>query len=312
MDKILSVAGVSKTYASGQRALDPIDLEISKGEIFALLGPNGAGKTTLISIICGIVTPSSGTITVMGHDALTDFKAARRLIGLVPQELSVDMFETVMATVRYSRRLFGKGADDAYLEQVLRDLSLWDKRRAKIMELSGGMKRRVLIAKALSHEPDILFLDEPTAGVDVSLRRDMWKLIHRLREKGTTIILTTHYIEEAEEMADRVGVIDRGRLILVEEKTRLMKRLGKRQMLISLLEPMTAIPPELDEWHLELEEEGERLRYIFDARAERTGIPSLLRKLGDLHIGFKDLETSKSSLEDIFVELVENDQEVVA
>jgi len=312
MAKILSVAGVSKTYASGQRALEPIDLEINKGEIFALLGPNGAGKTTLISIICGIVTPSSGAITVMGHDALAHFKAARRLIGLVPQELSVDIFETVMATVRYSRRLFGKGADDAYLEQVLRDLSLWDKRGAKIMELSGGMKRRVLIAKALSHEPDILFLDEPTAGVDVSLRRDMWKLIHRLREKGTTIILTTHYIEEAEEMADRVGVIDKGRLILVEEKTELMKRLGKRQMLISLLEPMTAIPPELEEWHLELEQEGEQLRYIFDARAERTGIPSLLRKLGDLHIGFKDLETSKSSLEDIFVDLVEHDREVAA
>ena len=312
MAKILSVAGVSKIYASGQRALEPTDLEINKGEIFALLGPNGAGKTTLISIICGIVTPSSGAITVMGHDALAHFKAARRLIGLVPQELSVDIFETVMATVRYSRRLFGKGADDAYLEQVLRDLSLWDKRGAKIMELSGGMKRRVLIAKALSHEPDILFLDEPTAGVDVSLRRDMWKLIHRLREKGTTIILTTHYIEEAEEMADRVGVIDKGRLILVEEKTELMKRLGKRQMLISLLEPMTAIPPELEEWHLELEQEGEQLRYIFDARAERTGIPSLLRKLGDLHIGFKDLETSKSSLEDIFVDLVEHDREVAA
>ena len=312
MTKILSVAGVAKTYASGQRALEPTDLEIDKGEIFALLGPNGAGKTTLISIICGIVTPSSGTITVMGHDALKDFKAARRLIGLVPQELSVDMFETVMATVRYSRRLFGKGADDAYLEQVLRDLSLWDKKNAKIRELSGGMKRRVLIAKALSHEPDILFLDEPTAGVDVSLRRDMWKLIHRLREKGTTIILSTHYIEEAEEMADRVGVIDKGRLILVEEKIELMKRLGKRQMLISLLEPMTSIPAELEEWHLELEQEGERLRYIFDARAERTGIPSLLRKLGDLHIGFKDLETSKSSLEDIFVDLVEHDREVAA
>jgi len=312
MAKILSVAGVSKTYASGQRALEPIDLEINKGEIFALLGPNGAGKTTLISIICGIVTPSSGTITVMEHDALRDFKAARRLIGLVPQELSVDIFETVMATVRYSRRLFGRSGHDEYIEQVLRDLSLWDKRNAKIMELSGGMKRRVLIAKALSHEPDILFLDEPTAGVDVSLRRDMWKLIHRLREKGTTIILTTHYIEEAEEMADRVGVIDKGRLILVEEKTELMKRLGKRQMLISLIEPMTAIPAELDDWHLEIEDEGKRLRYIFDARAERTGIPSLLRKLGDLHIGFNDLETSKSSLEDIFVDLVEHDREVAA
>lgn len=312
MTKILSVAGVSKTYASGQRALEPIDLEINKGEIFALLGPNGAGKTTLISIICGIVTPSSGTITVMGHDALTDFKAARRLIGLVPQELSVDMFETVMATVRYSRRLFGRSGHDEYIEQVLRDLSLWDKRNSKIMELSGGMKRRVLIAKALSHEPDILFLDEPTAGVDVSLRRDMWKLIHRLRDNGTTIILTTHYIEEAEEMADRVGVIDKGRLILVEEKTELMKRLGKRQMLISLIEPMAAIPAELDDWHLEIEDEGKRLRYIFDARAERTGIPSLLRKLGDLGIAFKDLETSKSSLEDIFVDLVGRDRKEVA
>ena len=312
MATILSVAGVSKTYASGQRALEPIDLDIEKGEIFALLGPNGAGKTTLISIICGIVTPSSGTITVMGHDALKDFKAARRLIGLVPQELSVDMFETVMATIRFSRRLFGKARDDAHLEQVLRDLSLWDKRNAKIMELSGGMKRRVLIAKALSHEPDILFLDEPTAGVDVSLRRDMWKLIHRLRDKGTTIILTTHYIEEAEEMADRVGVIDKGRLILVEEKTELMKRLGKRQMLISLQEPMAAIPDELAEWHLEIEDEGKRLRYIFDARAERTGIPSLLRKLGDLGLAFKDLETSKSSLEDIFVDLVGHDRKEVA
>jgi len=309
MDSILSVAGVSKIYASGVRALEPVDLEIRKGEIFALLGPNGAGKTTLISIICGIVTPSSGTITVLGHDAVTDFRAARRLIGLVPQELSVDMFETVLATVKYSRRLFGRSADDAHVEQVLRDLSLWDKRKAKIRELSGGMKRRVLIAKALSHEPDILFLDEPTAGVDVALRRDMWKLVHRLREKGTTIILTTHYIEEAEEMADRVGVIDKGRLILVEEKAELMKKLGKRQMSISLQEPMSAVPAELDEWHVEIEDEGKRLRYIFDAQAERTGIPSLLRKLNELHIGFKDLETSKSSLEDIFVDLVENDRQ---
>jgi ABC-2 type transport system ATP-binding protein len=309
MDSILSVAGVSKIYASGVRALEPVDLEIRKGEIFALLGPNGAGKTTLISIICGIVKPSSGTITVEGHDAIRDFRAARRLIGLVPQELSVDMFETVLATVKYSRRLFGRSADDAYVEQVLRDLSLWDKRKAKIRELSGGMKRRVLIAKALAHEPDLLFLDEPTAGVDVALRRDMWKLVHRLREKGTTIILTTHYIEEAEEMADRVGVIDKGRLILVEEKAELMKKLGKRQMSISLQEPLASVPPELDEWHVELEDEGRRLRYIFDAQAERTGIPSLLRKLNELHIAFKDLETSKSSLEDIFVDLVEHDRQ---
>ena len=309
MDSILSVAGVSKIYASGVRALEPVDLEIRKGEIFALLGPNGAGKTTLISIICGIVKPSSGTITVVGHDAIHDFRAARRLIGLVPQELSVDMFETVLATVKFSRRLFGRSANDAYVEQVLRDLSLWDKRSAKIRELSGGMKRRVLIAKALAHEPDVLFLDEPTAGVDVALRRDMWKLVHRLRERGTTIILTTHYIEEAEEMADRVGVIDKGRLILVEEKATLMRKLGKRRMLISLQEPMTTVPPELDEWHLELEDEGKRLLYLFDAQAERTGIPSLLRKLNELHIGFKDLETSKSSLEDIFVDLVEHDRQ---
>ncbi|MFA5963103.1 MAG: ABC transporter ATP-binding protein [Sphingomonas sp.] len=308
MDNIISVTGVSKTYASGHRALEPVDLDIRKGEIFALLGPNGAGKTTLISIICGIVRPSAGTIMVMGHDAITDYRAARRLIGLVPQELSVDMFETVIATVKFSRRLFGRSADDAYLEQVLKDLSLWDKRHAKIAELSGGMKRRVLIAKALSHEPDILFLDEPTAGVDVALRRDMWKLVHRLRDKGTTIILTTHYIEEAEEMADRVGVIDKGRLILVEEKAALMRKLGKRRMLISLQEAMTAVPTELAEWHLELAEEGRQLLYLFDAQAERTGIPSLLRKLGELHIGFKDLETSKSSLEDIFVDLVANDR----
>ncbi|RZF64217.1 ABC transporter ATP-binding protein [Sphingomonas populi] len=309
MQPILSVRGVSKTYASGHRALEPVDLDIAKGEIFALLGPNGAGKTTLISIICGIVTPSTGTITVMGHDTIHDFRAARSVIGLVPQELSVDMFETVLATVRYSRRLFGKAGHDSYIEQVLRDLSLWDKRHAKIRELSGGMKRRVLIAKALSHEPDVLFLDEPTAGVDVALRRDMWKLVHRLRERGTTIILTTHYIEEAEEMADRVGVIDKGRIILIERKAELMKKLGKRQMLISLQEPMTAIPADLAEWHLTLENEGHIVRYIFDAQAEHTGIPSLLRKLAELGVGFKDLETSKSSLEDIFVDLVEHKEQ---
>ncbi|WCM27622.1 ABC transporter ATP-binding protein [Sphingomonas sp. QA11] len=304
METILSVKGVSKTYASGHRALEPVDLDIRKGEIFALLGPNGAGKTTLISIICGIVTPSSGSVTVMGHDALTDYRSARRLIGLVPQELSVDMFETVLATVRFSRRLFGRPGHDAYIEQVLRDLSLWDKRKSKIMELSGGMKRRVLIAKALSHEPDILFLDEPTAGVDVSLRRDMWKLIHRLREKGTTIILTTHYIDEAEEMADRVGVIDKGRIILVEQKAELMKRLGKRQMLISLQEPMTSVPAALGEWQVELADEGRTLTYSFNAEDEH--IPALLGKLGELGIGYKDLETHKSSLEDIFVDLVEH------
>ncbi|MDQ2878694.1 MAG: ABC transporter ATP-binding protein [Pseudomonadota bacterium] len=303
MQTILSVAGVSKTYASGARALEPVDLDIRKGEIFALLGPNGAGKTTLISIICGIVTPSSGTVTVMGHDAIAEFRTARRLIGLVPQELSVDMFETVRATVRFSRRLFGRPANDAYLEQVLKDLSLWDKRDAKIMELSGGMKRRVLIAKALSHEPDILFLDEPTAGVDVSLRRDMWRLIAKLRDKGTTIILTTHYIEEAEEMADRVGVIDKGRLVLVEDKAALMKKLGKRQMLISLKEPMRDIPAALAGWPLTIENEGKRLKYIFEAEDER--IPELLAGLGEAGIAYTDLETHKSSLEDIFVDLVE-------
>jgi ABC-2 type transport system ATP-binding protein len=304
---ILSVAGVSKTYKSGTTALSPIDLEIEKGEIFALLGPNGAGKTTLISIICGIVTPSSGTITVVGHDAIKDFRAARRLVGLVPQELSVDMFETVLATVKFSRRLFGRSGHDAYIEEVLRDLSLWDKRDAKIMELSGGMKRRVLIAKALSHEPDILFLDEPTAGVDVSLRRDMWKLIHRLREKGTTIILTTHYIEEAEEMADRVGVIDKGKLVLVERKTELMKRLGKRQVLVSLSEPLGAVPEALAGWDVELVEDGHKLRHVFVAESDgdEAGIPALLAKLGELGIGYTDLDTHRSSLEDIFVDLVE-------
>ena len=304
MNTILSVAGVSKTYASGHRALEPVDLDIRRGEIFALLGPNGAGKTTLISIICGIVTPSTGTITVLGHDALSDFKSARRVIGLVPQELSVDMFETVLATVKFSRRLFGRSAHDAHIEQVLRDLSLWDKRHAKIMELSGGMKRRVLIAKALSHEPDILFLDEPTAGVDVALRRDMWKLVHRLRANGTTIILTTHYIEEAEEMADRVGVIDKGKLILVEDKAALMKKLGKRQMRITLSDPLTAVPVALADWDVKLEEG--QLIYSFNAEDEH--IPELLAKLSALGIAYRDLETSKSSLEDIFVGLVEQEQ----
>ncbi len=304
MQVILAVRGVSKTYASGHRALGSVDLEIRKGEIFALLGPNGAGKTTLINMICGIVTPSAGMITVDGHDAIAEPRAARKKIGLVPQELSVDMFETVQATTRYSRRLFGRAGHDAYIDEVLRDLSLWDKRHAKIMELSGGMKRRVLIAKALAHEPDILFLDEPTAGVDVALRRDMWKLVKKLRERGTTIILTTHYIEEAEEMADRVGVIDRGELLLVEDKVELMKKLGKREMDIALVEPLAAIPAALDQWQLTLADEGTRLRYTFDAQAERTGIPSLLRKLGELDIAFKDLDTSKSSLEDIFVDLV--------
>ena len=303
-ETILSIAGVSKTYKSGTTALHSVDLDIRRGEIFALLGPNGAGKTTLISIICGIVTPSTGTITVDGHDALADYKAARRMIGLVPQELSTDAFETVLATVTFSRRLFGKSGHSAYIEQVLRDLSLWDKRKSKIMQLSGGMKRRVLIAKALAHEPDILFLDEPTAGVDVALRRDMWKLVHRLRERGTTIILTTHYIEEAEAMADRVGVIAKGRLLLVDDKDALMAKLGKRELDLALAEPMTAIPAALADWDLTLQDEGRRLRYVFDARAEHTGIPSLLRALGEQGIAFTDLETSRSSLEDIFVDLV--------
>jgi ABC-2 type transport system ATP-binding protein len=303
-DPILRIAGVSKTYGSGTHALHPVDLEIARGEIFALLGPNGAGKTTLISIICGIVTPSSGTITVDGHDTLRDYKAARRMIGLVPQELSVDMFETVLATVTFSRRLFGRSGHSAYIEQVLRDLSLWDKRDARIMELSGGMKRRVLIAKALAHEPEVLFLDEPTAGVDVALRRDMWKLVHRLRERGVTIILTTHYIEEAEEMADRIGVINKGRLLLVEEKAALMKKLGKRALDLALVEPLAAVPAGLEQWQLSLVNDGKTLRYVFDATEEHTGIPSLLRTLAERHVAFKDLETSKSSLEDIFVDLV--------
>ncbi|PAX07233.1 ABC transporter ATP-binding protein [Sphingomonas lenta] len=304
-DAILSVRGVTKTYKGGTVALKPVDLDIRRGEIFALLGPNGAGKTTLISVICGIVTPSAGTVTVEGHDIVRDYKHARRRIGLVPQELSTDAFETVLATVTFSRRLFGRSGHSGYIEQLLRDLSLWDKRNSRIMELSGGMKRRVLIAKALSHEPDILFLDEPTAGVDVALRRDMWRLVHRLREGGTTIILTTHYIEEAEEMADRVGVINKGELLLVEDKAALMNKLGKRELDLALVEPMSEVPPEFADWHLTLDDEGRRLRYTFDATAERTGIPSLLRRLNELGIAFKDLETSKSSLEDIFVDLVE-------
>lgn len=301
---ILRLAGVTKTYAGGVTALEPTDLAIRKGEIFALLGPNGAGKTTLISIVCGIVTPSAGTITVAGHDAIRDYKAARRAIGLVPQELSTDSFETVLATVSFSRGLFGHAANPAYIEQLLRDLALWDKRKAKIMELSGGMKRRVLIAKALAHEPQLLFLDEPTAGVDVALRRDMWKLVHRLRDHGATIILTTHYIEEAQEMADRIGVIDRGRLLLVEDKDRLMRKLGKRELRLALAVPLDTLPAGLEQWPLALEDDGGALRYVFDAEAGGTGIPALLRRLGELGIAFKDLETSKSTLEDIFVDLV--------
>ncbi|MBY9063876.1 ABC transporter ATP-binding protein [Sphingomonas yunnanensis] len=303
-EPILTVAGVSKTYKNGPTALKTVDLEVNRGEIVALLGPNGAGKTTLISIICGIVTPSSGSVTVAGHDVVRDYKAARRAIGLVPQELATDQFESVLATVTFSRRLFGRSGHSDYIEQVLRDLSLWEKRDAKIKDLSGGMKRRVLIAKALAHEPEILFLDEPTAGVDVALRRDMWKLVHRLREQGATIILTTHYIEEAEEMADRVGVISRGELLLVEEKDALMAKLGKRQMDLTLVEPLDAVPAALARWSPTLEDEGHTLRYVFDAKAENTGIPELLAAVAERHIAFKDLETRKSSLEDIFVDLV--------
>ncbi len=303
-DSVIAIDGLSKTYATGVEALKPLDLSIRKGEIFALLGPNGAGKTTLISIICGIVTPSSGTVSVAGNDIVRDYRAARRMIGLVPQELHTDAFETVWATVNFSRGLFGCPPNHGFVEKVLRDLSLWDKRKARIMELSGGMKRRVMIAKALSHEPDILFLDEPTAGVDVELRRDMWELVRQLRAGGVTIILTTHYIEEAEEMADRVGVISRGELILVEDKHVLMKKLGKKELVLNLSEVMDAVPPELAEWNVALQADGHELLYVFDANAERTGVPSLLRRMSDLGIGFKDLNTSQSSLEDIFVSLV--------
>jgi ABC-2 type transport system ATP-binding protein len=301
---VVSIRGLSKRYAGGHEALKAVDLDIAHGEIFALLGPNGAGKTTLINIVCGIVTASAGTVTVDGHDIVADYRAARERIGLVPQELHTDAFEPVWSTVTFSRGLFGKPANPAYLEKVLKELSLWDKRKAKILELSGGMKRRLMIAKALAHEPGILFLDEPTAGVDVELRRDMWTLVRQLRDSGVTIILTTHYIEEAEEMADRVGVIRKGELILVEEKHALMEKLGKKQLTLTLAEPMTAVPEGLAEWDLELRKDGTELVYTFDGKAERTGIPSLMRRIADLGIAFKDLATHQSSLEDIFVSLV--------
>jgi ABC-2 type transport system ATP-binding protein len=303
-DAVISIQGLAKTYATGVEALKPVDLDIKRGEIFALLGPNGAGKTTMISIVCGIVTPSAGTVTVDGYDHRRDYRATRRRIGLVPQELHTDAFESVIATVTFSRGLFGCAPDPAKIEEILKALSLWDKRKARIMELSGGMKRRVMIAKALSHEPEILFLDEPTAGVDVELRRDMWNLVRELRDTGVTIILTTHYIEEAEEMADRVGVISKGELILVEEKNALMKQLGRKELTLNLSEVMETIPAELAEWNLTLQDEGHELLYAFDANAERTGVPSLLRRMSDLGIGFKDLNTKQSSLEDIFVSLV--------
>jgi ABC-2 type transport system ATP-binding protein len=304
MPPVLSISKLTKTYASGLQALKSIDLEIRKGEIFALLGPNGAGKTTLINVVCGIATATSGVVLVDGHDIVRDYRVARSKIGLVPQELATDTFETVWATVSFSRGLFGRAPNPALIEKVLRDLSLWDKRGDKIMTLSGGMKRRVLIAKALSHEPEILFLDEPTAGVDVELRRDMWALVRELRDGGVTIILTTHYIDEAEEMADRIGVIHKGELIVVEEKSTLMKKLGKKQLTLHLQEPMAAIPAGLREWGLKLKNGGSELEYTFDGNAERADIPSLLKRMSDLGIRFKDLNTSQSSLEDIFVSLV--------
>ncbi|KKW89618.1 ABC transporter ATP-binding protein [Sphingobium chungbukense] len=308
MASIITVSGLTKSYASGFQALKGVDLAIEEGEIFALLGPNGAGKTTMISIICGNVRPTGGSVTVAGHDIIRDYRGSRSAIGLVPQELHTDAFEQVIDTVTFSRGLFGKPRNDAYIEKILRDLSLWDKRNNKILELSGGMKRRVMIAKALSHEPRVLFLDEPTAGVDVELRRDMWKLIGELRQTGVTIILTTHYIEEAEEMADRVGVINRGELVLVEEKTALMKKLGKKTLTIVLAEAMSAVPPDLDEWQVTLKADGHEMEYVFDTQAERTGVSSLLRRLGDLGIGYKDLNTQQSSLEDIFVSLVHREK----
>jgi ABC-2 type transport system ATP-binding protein len=312
MNTVLAIRDISKTYASGVSALKPINLDIEEGEIFALLGPNGAGKTTLISIICGIVTPSTGSVQAGGHDVQHDYRAARSLIGLVPQELATDSYETVWATVSYSRGLFGCAPNAAYIEKVLRALTLWDKREARIRTLSGGMKRRVMIAKALSHEPRILFLDEPTAGVDVELRRDMWALVRELREQGVTIILTTHYIEEAEEMADRVGVINHGELMLVEDKLTLMKKLGQKHLKLNLHTPLAALPTTLAAWQLSLEADGHELHYLFDTRAEHSDVPALLRALDELGIGFKDLNTEQSSLEDIFVGLVSGEREHVA
>ena len=304
MQPIISIRGLAKTYASGAPALCSLDLDILRGEIFALLGPNGAGKTTLISILCGLVTPSGGSARVDGHDIIRDYRAARATIGLVPQELHTDMFETVWDTTCFSRGLFGLASDKAHVERVLRDLSLWDKRHDKIMTLSGGMKRRVLIAKALAHEPRVLFLDEPTAGVDVELRRDMWNLMRRLRDDGVTIILTTHYIAEAEEMADRVGVIHKGALVVVEETRALMRKLGKKQLSLQLNEPLQAVPAGLESWNLELAEDGAELRLVYQAGQEQSHIPALLKRIGELGIEFRDLNTRQSSLEEIFVDLV--------
>ena len=302
---ILTVSGVSKTYDGGFQALKAIDLQIARGEIFALLGPNGAGKTTLISIICGIVNLSTGSVTVDGHDINRNYRVARSKIGLVPQDLTTDAFETVWDTVSFSRGLFGKTKNPAHIERVLRDLSLWEKRDNKIMTLSGGMKRRVMIAKALSHEPELLFLDEPTAGVDVALRREMWEVVRKLREVGVTIILTTHYIEEAEMMADRIGVISKGELILVEDKAELMRKLGHKELTLHLQEPLTAVPPGFDDYDLSISEDGGMLTYSYDTNAERTGIASLMRRLAEDGIRFRDLSTKQSTLEEIFVNLVE-------
>src|ERR1700691_5363342 len=303
MPPVISIANLTKSYASGLQALKGINLDIRRGEIFALLGPNGAGKTTLINVVCGIVTPTTGVVVADGHDIIADYRAARSKIGLVPQELSTDAFETVWATVTFSRGLFGHAANPAHIEKVLRDLSLWEKRRDRIMTLSGGMKRRVMIAKALSHEPQILFLDEPTAGVDVELRRDMWTLVRHMRARGVTIILTTHYIEEAEEMADRIGVINKGALILVEQKSALMKKLGKKHLTLTLLVPLKTVPAELAAWHLELKNDGQDLVCTFDGNSA-FDIPTLLQRVDDLGIAIRDLQTHQSSLEDIFVKLV--------
>jgi ABC-2 type transport system ATP-binding protein len=304
MPSVISIAKLSKTYATGFRALKDIDLDIKRGEIFALLGPNGAGKTTLIGIVCGIVNPGQGAITIDGHDNIRDYRAARSLIGLVPQELTTDAFETVWNTVTFSRGLFGKPRNPAHIEKVLKALTLWDKKDAKIMTLSGGMKRRVMIAKALSHEPQILFLDEPTAGVDVELRKDMWQVVRELRAAGVTIILTTHYIEEAEEMADRVGVINKGELILVENKDELMRKLGSKQLTLHLAKKLDAVPAELAAHNLTLADDGNTLVFTYDTQAERTGVTALLTDLNKADIRFRDLQTTQSSLEDIFVRLV--------
>ena len=305
---VISITGLDKTYAGGFQALRDIDLEIRRGEIFGLLGPNGAGKTTLINVVCGIVNPTSGSVLVDGHDIVTGFRQTRAKIGLVPQELPTDTFETVINTLRFSRGLFGHKADDAHLEKVLRSLSLWDKRDTMIMHLSGGMKRRVLIAKALAHEPEVLFLDEPTAGVDVELRQDMWNVVELLRQEGVTVILTTHYIEEAEQLADRVGVINHGQIIIVEEKTKLMQDLGKKQLMLHLYDQLDAVPSQLDRYALELSEDRRELTYTYDTKGEHTGITDLIHALRDAGIRFNDLQTKQSSLEEIFVDLVKRER----